>query len=1069
MDLHISITRTGLPTVQAALGKQGHFEGSDYRGEKVLSDLRPIPNSPWSLVSKVDQEEILAEARYRAGVFSLILGLIMLLSAVTVALFYRQRQSGIARDLIRAEGWRVETEETYRLLFEHMAEGCAYCQMLFEDGQAHDWIYISVNEAFGKLTGLKDVAGKLVSEVIPGIRENDPELFEFYARVTQSGKPEKIETFVHALQGWFSISVYSPRKDFFVAVFDIITERKAAEARIARLTQLYAALGQSNQAIVRAVSPEELLPTICRVAVEFGGMKMAWIGWGDEATGTVRKVAAFGSGTDYLKDIEILLAVEDPLGRGPTGTAIREGRAVWCQDFLNDPSTVPWHERGAAFGLRASAAIPLHLKGKTIGTFTIYSDTANAFDEEARSLLLEVGGDISFALEGFAREAERKLAEEAMLRSRNMLAHILNSVPQAVFWKDRNSVYLGCNEVYARLAELANPEEIVGKTDFDLPWSRQEAEGYVADDRDVMESNRARAHIIEMFQHEDGTRRWADTTKQPLTDSSGCVYGVLGVFEDITERKRAEEELQNLRTAVEQTANTIVITDARGIIEYVNPSFGKTTGYTAAEAVGQNPRVLKSGEQGAAFYRELWETITAGRIWRGEFHNRRKDGSLFWESATISPVYNDSGDIVHFIAVKEDITGRKALESTLLDALEHAEAGNRAKSEFLATVSHELRTPLNGVLGFAELLSETPLDAEQSEYARTIRNSGDHLLQLVNDILDFSSIEKGNMKFESAPIKMADLVESSCLLIRNQAADKGLEFRCETAAGVPERINGDERRIRQILLNLLGNAVKFTSSGSVALRIAPATEGDRPCLEFSVRDTGPGLSAETIPLLFKPFTQADSTFSRPFQGTGLGLAISQRLAEAMGARITVVSTFGQGSTFAFRLPIGEGDSSHGTRGPGLTSAPAQDSSTGETLRQTGVISPSPGCDLILVAEDDPGNSLLAGKMLEALGWQVELVTNGQEAVDAVGSGNFFAIFMDMQMPVLDGLSATKMIREMEARSGTHVPVIALTANVMPGDRERCLAAGMDGFLAKPFNKGQIAEILARFARSDARN
>ena len=1196
MDQRYPMTRTGLPGVQAALGKQGMFEGKDYRGVEVLTDLRPVPGSPWFVVSKVDRNEILADARYRAGIFSLILGLIMLLSATTVALIYRQRQIGIARDLIKAERRRVETEETYRLLFEHMSEGCAYCQMLFENGQAHDWIYISVNESFGKLTGLKDVAGKLVSEVIPGIRENDPELFEFYARVTQTGKPEKTETFVHALQQWFSISVYSPQKDYFVAVFDIITdrkraeealtegrakleaaltsmtdavfisdvsghfvefndafvsfhrfktraecamrladypdflevflpngelapldmwavpralrgetatnaeyslrrkdtgetwtgsyslapirdksgvivgsvvvgrditERKAAEARIARLTQLYAALSQSNQAIVRSPSPEELMPKICSVAVEFGGMKMAWIGRIDEATGKVRKVAAFGSGTDYLEDMEILLAAEDPLGRGPTGTAIREGRPVWCQDFLNDPSTAPWHERGAAFGLRASAAIPLQLKGKTIGALTIYSDTLNAFDEEARDLLVEMAGDISFALEGFAREDERKLAEEAVRQSRNMLAHILNSVPQAVFWKDRNSVYLGCNMVYARVVGLASPEEIVGKTDFDFGWTRQDAEAYIADDREVMEGNRAKFHIEETVQDESGARLWFDTTKLPLVDSKDTVYGVLGVFEDITGRRRAEEELQNLRTAVEQSANTIVITDVRGTIEYVNPAFEKSTGYTSAEAVGQNPRVLKSGEQDEAFYRDLWKTILSGQIWRGEFHNKRKDGSLYWESATLSPVHNDLGDIVHFIAVKEDITERKSLESNLLDALGRAEAGNRAKSEFLAIVSHELRTPLNGVLGFAELLSESSLDDEQREYARTIRNSGNHLLKLVNDILDFSSIEKGNMKFESAPVDIGDLVESACLLIRKTAGDKGLEFRCEMAAGVPEQINGDERRICQILINLLGNAVKFTSGGSVALRIAPASERDRSCLDFSVRDTGPGLSAETISLLFKPFMQADSTLSRRFEGTGLGLAISQRLAEAMGGRITVLSTPGHGSTFTFRLPIGEAGSCHEPSGKGCP--PVLEQSVA-TFQRTGGKPIHSACDPVLVVEDDPENSLLAGKMLEALGWRAEYAANGQEAVEAFGSGRFTAILMDMQMPVMDGLLATRKIRELETLTGAHVPIIALTANVLPCDRERCLAAGMDTFLSKPFNKAQLAETLARYAR-----
>ena len=378
-------------------------------------------------------------------------------------------------------------------------------------------------------------------------------------------------------------------------------------------------------------------------------------------------------------------------------------------------------------------------------------------------------------------------------------------------------------------------------------------------------------------------------------------------------------------------------------------------------------------------------------------------------------------------------------------------------------MSHELRTPLNGVLGFAELLAETPLDADQKDYTRTIRNSGAHLLQVVNDILDFSSIEKGSMKFESAPVAVADLVESSCLPIRKTAADKGLEFRCEVDPRVPEEITGDSRRICQILINLIANAVKFTAAGSVVLRVAPATRGDRPCLDFSVQDTGIGMSPGTIGNLFKPFTQADSKLSRRFEGTGLGLAISQRLAGVMGGKITVVSAPGQGSTFTFRIPL------ESPCAGGLASVPSPLSDRGGNKpalteqrppAQTGG-TPAEG-NPVLVVDDDSDNALLAGKMLEALGYRAEFAANGQQALDALGSKTFSAILMDMQMPVMDGLAATRRIRELEALSGTRVPIIALTANVLPIHKDICLAAGMDDYLSKPFKKDELAGKLARF-------
>jgi PAS domain S-box-containing protein len=399
---------------------------------------------------------------------------------------------------------------------------------------------------------------------------------------------------------------------------------------------------------------------------------------------------------------------------------------------------------------------------------------------------------------------------------------------------------------------------------------------------------------------------------------------------------------------------------------------------------------------------------------------------------------------------------RKKTEDERNEALRRAEAAAVAKSEFLGVMSHELRTPLNGVLGFTELLAETPLNEEQKSFAKTISRSGEHLLSVVNDILDFSSIEHGSMTIQPAPFAIADLVKSSDDAVRQAAADKGIGFRCEVAAGVPEQITGDERRIRQILINILGNAVKFTPGGSVVLRIAPDPEGR--FLEFSVEDTGIGISAETIGGLFKPFTQANSTTSRRFGGTGLGLAISKRLAEAMCGTLTVASTPGKGSTFTLRLPLDIPDGGMGAAPSHLSIAAASPSSPGAEA------SVAPEGKLVLVADDEPKSTVLAEKMLQGLGYRVEIAADGEEALKAFVPGKFSAILMDMAMPVMDGIEATKMIREAEANTGSHVPIIAFTANVMPSDRARCLAAGMDDFLTKPFKRAELAAKLAAVTR-----
>ncbi len=393
-----------------------------------------------------------------------------------------------------------------------------------------------------------------------------------------------------------------------------------------------------------------------------------------------------------------------------------------------------------------------------------------------------------------------------------------------------------------------------------------------------------------------------------------------------------------------------------------------------------------------------------------------------------------------------DITERRRAEDERNKALLRAEAAAAAKSEFLGIMSHELRTPLNGVLGFSELLADTPLDEEQKSCVDTISKSGEHLLAIVNDILDFSSIENGAIAIQVEPFAFAGLVESSEQAVRKSAMDKGLEIRSVIGPGVPEQIPGDERRIRQILINLLGNAVKFTSNGSVTLRVETVKMEGRQFLDFSVEDTGIGMTSETMELLFHPFVQADMKRNRTFGGTGLGLAISQRLAEAMGGKITILSTPGKGSTFTFHLPLEILPPS---------SEPADAAPCDPDSAQ-------PAGALVLVVEDDHNSTVLAGKILQRLGCRAEFAADGAEAVKTFEPAKFSAILMDMAMPVMDGIEATKIIRARE--SGSRVPIIALTANVMPGDRERCLDAGMDDFLSKPFKKDELAAILARVAQ-----
>ena len=374
------------------------------------------------------------------------------------------------------------------------------------------------------------------------------------------------------------------------------------------------------------------------------------------------------------------------------------------------------------------------------------------------------------------------------------------------------------------------------------------------------------------------------------------------VLRDITKRKEIEGQLQKLSRAVEQSPVSVMITGCDGTIEYVNPRFVEMTGYALDEAVGQNPRILKTGLHDDVFYKNLWKTILAGDLWQGEIHNRKKNGETYWEHTLIAPVRGANAEITHFVAIKEDITESRRAAEEFRAAKEAAEAANRAKSDFLANMSHELRTPLNSVIGFSGVLKKEfygKLNEKQSEYVRYIEESGKHLLGLINDILDLSKVEAGKMKLEAAPVALTDVIQASVTMLRERALKNDIGLSIEIGPGLVETIEADERKVKQILFNLLSNAVKFTpAAGSVTLSASKEDDAVRIC----VADTGIGIKAEDMVKLFTEFTQLESTYTKKYEGTGLGLALTKKLVELHGGRIWVESEEGNGSRFFFTLP-----------------------------------------------------------------------------------------------------------------------------------------------------------------------
>ncbi|HSG22920.1 MAG TPA: ATP-binding protein [Azonexus sp.] len=530
--------------------------------------------------------------------------------------------------------------------------------------------------------------------------------------------------------------------------------------------------------------------------------------------------------------------------------------------------------------------------------------------------------------------------------------------------------------------------------------------------------------------------------------------------------EKREAELQRLSSAIEQSPESIVITDIKANIIYVNKAFSKVTGYTPEEAIGQNPRFLQSGVTQPKVHAALWETVSTGHVWRGEFRNKRKDGSFYDELATISPIMQADGRITHYVAVKQDISEKKRMAAELeahrnhLEALVHsrtyelsvakeaAEVANLAKSAFLANMSHEIRTPLNAVLGLSHLLGQSSLSPEQHERLDKIASAGKHLLQVINDILDLAKIEAGKIELQSGIFNPVAILQEVNTLISDSAHKKGLSIQLDTA-GLPSRVLGDATRLRQALLNLAGNAVKFTTQGSVTLRGEVLTEDKaRYQLRFSVEDTGPGIAPTKLPLLFTAFEQLDNSASREFGGTGLGLAITRHLARLMGGEVGVESSLGQGSRFWLIIRV---DRSTG----GELASNVQPGLSAESYLKQRLLPAQ-----ILLAEDDAINCEVAVELLTSVGCQVDVAVDGEKAAKMAASCNYDLILMDIQMPVLNGIQATDLIRQLPQHKTT--PILAMTANVMQTDKERCLQHGMNDFIPKPVEPEQFYAALLRW-------
>ncbi|MDH4284824.1 MAG: PAS domain S-box protein, partial [Gallionellaceae bacterium] len=714
--------------------------------------------------------------------------------------------------------------------------------------------------------------------------------------------------------------------------FDI-TEQIQTQDRIRHLSQLYATLSHINEAIVRfeaeADEVEEegaLYRTICRIIVEEGGMEMAWIGRLDPATQRILPISWHGNHTEYLQGIVISASAEVAEGRGPTGTALRENRACFVDDFSHNAATTPWKARAASYAWGSSAAIPIVRAGQPYAVLTLYHRMLNAWDEDARKLTDDIAKDVSFALDLLDIKAKRKQIEKVVRESEESLreSQVIASLGSYVLDLG-NGLWTSSAELdYLFGIDASYERSVAGWTGLIHSVDRPMMEEYFQNE--VIGLGHPFDKEYRIVRQDTQEERWVHGLGKLDFDAQGRPLKMHGTIQDVTERRRTNEQLRKLAQAVEQSPESIVITNMAAEIEYVNAAFTLSTGYTREEVIGLNPRILHSGKTLPETYQAMWRALSQGNPWKGELINKRKDGSEYVEFAIITPMRQADGSVSHYVAVKEDVTEKKRLgeeldrhrhhledlveqrTDELVAARQQADAANLAKSAFLANMSHEIRTPMNAILGLTHLLRNEGVSQQQRDRLSKIDSAGQHLLSIINDILDLSKIEAGRMQLESKDFHLSAILDNVASLISEAAHAKGLHIVVD-GDHVPLWLYGDSTRLRQALLNFAGNAVKFTEHGSIALRAHLQEEqGDELLVRFEVEDTGIGINAETQTRLFHAFEQADTSITRKYGGTGLGLVITRRLTQLMGGEVGVNSTPGTGSTFWFtaRLKRGHG-------------------------------------------------------------------------------------------------------------------------------------------------------------------
>ena len=1045
---------------------------------------------------------------------------------------------GIARDItdrVLAEDALRASESKFHSLYASMTEGVALHQLLCDAaGKPVDYLLTDVNPAFETILGLsrQAVLGRPASEVFG---TGEAPYLEIYAAVATSGRPERFSASFEPMGKAFSISVFSPAQGQFATVFKDITEERRLEAALRDSEQRYRTFASGSfEGVAMAAqgrivdANDQLLKMLGYTRDELIGQEIACLMPDDvrervmsnireglesrsehrmirkdgshilvESRGVTVEIGGRATRLATIRDITAIRAVEEKS---------RESEARFRRMFEHNSSIMLLISPESGDLLDANAAAAgfygysiAQLKTMNVRDLNALSQAAlvaemadakanrrNVFEFEHRLASGEIravevrsspiqadGRPVLFSIINDIterRQAERALKESEQ-RFRQLFDHADSLAIQGytadgtvAYWNRTSEMiygYSAAEAIGANLLDLIIPEAMRSQVEAGMKWMFETGQG-IPSGRLVLRHKLG--HGVPVY------------SSHTIVKVDGQPPILFCLDTDLGDLERAEGQVRQLSEAVAQNPNGILITDTEGRIEYVNAAFCEASGYGVDEVRGQLASFIGSDSTPPAVYESLWAAIGAGRIWRGEFINRRKDGSEQVVFAHVAPIRELDGRISHYVAIHDDITEKKrdALEleryrhhleellsersgdliranAELVRARDAAEAASRAKSVFLANMSHELRTPMSAIIGMTDLAMRRAVDPRQIDQLGKVGGASRQLLGIINDVLDVAKIEAEQFILEQAEFSLPEVFKRLVDLLGQTASNKGLQLNIDVPSVLlAQSLRGDPLRVSQIFVNLTSNAIKFTSQGSisVSVRVEQETPSDL-LLRCQVKDTGIGIAAEDQQRLFAAFVQVDASMTRKYGGTGLGLAISKKLTEMMGGQIGVDSQPGAGSTFWFTMRLLKALPSAAEAVPSAGTASAE-----ETIRYRHI------GKRILLAEDEPVNQEVSTGLLEAAGLVVDLAEDGEQALRMAEQSGYDLILMDMQMPRLNGLEATQAIRR-QPGSG-RIPIIAMTANAFEEDRQRCLAAGMNDFISKPVEPDLLFETILKW-------